>query len=187
MGNVRGSALLSRFEFLAGRFGPEARARVLAEVSETTRAALSGKVDSRAWLPFDAYIDFTVTADRLFGAGDLALCRDMGRHNAEVNLPTAYRVFLRMNNPLYVFQKAARVWDVHYDSGRIMAIQDAPRIGRLRILDFDKPHPAHCRLILGWAERAAELAGAKLSVAREEHCRTRGHGFCEILLVWAED
>jgi hypothetical protein len=136
------------------------------------------------WEPYDAFVDVNVTADRLFGKGDLELCFEMGRYGAEVNLPTLYRIFYRLGSPLFIFRKAARVWDVHYDSGRIVPVQDDERVIRVKILDFERPHRAHCLSVLGWAARSVEMSGATLIRAEEEKCRTRGDGACEMVCAW---
>jgi hypothetical protein len=61
-----------------------------------------------AWVPFDLFIDVNVEIDRLYGKGDLALCREMGRYGARLNLPTLYRIFYRLGSLGFILRKAAR-------------------------------------------------------------------------------
>lgn len=56
--------------------------------------------------------------------------------------------------------------------------------GRLVLSDFGLPHRAHCLSVLGWARKSVELAGATVTYAEEERCRTLGHKDCELVLRW---
>ncbi|MFT3768872.1 MAG: hypothetical protein QM820_25800 [Minicystis sp.] len=120
----------------------------------------------------------------MFGRGDLALCYEMGRHAAEVNLSTLYRLFYRMGNPQFIMRRAAQLWSVHYDSGRLESIDEGQGVARLRISDLERPHRAHCLSVLGWAARSIELSGATLIGADEVKCRTRGDAVCEMVAKW---
>ena len=184
MAQVKGSAILARLQFVETKFGREARERLVYSLSGASRDAVHAGVLPHQWAPYSLFIEVNVEIDRLFGKGDLALCYEMGRFGAEVNLPTLYRIFYRLGSPMFIFRKAARLWEVHYDSGRIVPVQDAERIIRVKILDFDEPHRAHCLSVLGWAARSVEMSGATLVRADEERCRLRGDGACEMVCEW---
>jgi len=184
MAHVKGSAILARLQFVAERYGATGRPRVLAELSPAVRAELEGGVLPHQWVSYDLFIELNVAIDKLFGAGDLALCYEMGRYGAEANLPTLYRIFYRLGSPLFIFRKAARLWEVHYDSGRLVPSQEGSHQIRIKVLDFDHPHRAHCLSVLGWAARSVELSGATLERAEEERCRVRGDGACEFTCAW---
>jgi hypothetical protein len=184
MSNVKGAAITARVRFVRERHGPEGLDRVLGEVKPPTRAVLEGHVLPQAWVPFEVFVDVCATIDRLFGKGDLALCVELGRYAAEVNLPTLYRIFYRLGNPQYIFRRAAQLWSVHYDSGQLAAMEAGDRIARLEIIDFAEPHRVHCLSVLGWATRSIELSGGTVLSAQEDRCRARGEETCEMLLRW---
>jgi hypothetical protein len=184
MARVKGSTVLSRLQFLEERYGASAKQAVIASLSPEWQAVAAKGVPPHEWVPYEFYVDINVAADRLHGRGDLALCREMGRFSAERNLPTLYRIFYRLGSPLFIFRKAARVWEVHYDSGRMVPVQEGERAIRLKMVDFEKPHRAHCLSVHGWAERSAELSGATLVHSEEERCRLRGDAACEIVMLW---
>jgi hypothetical protein len=183
MAQVKGSALLARLQFVEERHGEDGVARVLDALVPAHRTLL-GDLLPHAWAPHDAFIDLCVVIDRLFGKGDLALCYDMGRHAAETNLPTLYRLFYRLGTPLYIFRKAARVWEIHYDSGRLAPVQEGPSQVRIRVLDYEQPHRAHCLSIKGWAARSVEMSGAVIDAIAEDKCRLWGDSTCEMWLRW---
>lgn len=184
MSSVKGAAITARLRFVREHHGDAGLARVLAAVSDATRAVLDARVLPQAWAPFDAFVDLSVAADQLFGRGDLGLCYEMGRHAAEVNLPTLYRLFYRLGSPQFILRKAAQLWSVHYDSGKLAAFEEGEGGARLEIVDFARPHRAHCLSVLGWAARSVELSGGALQKADEERCRTRGDETCELVVRW---
>jgi hypothetical protein len=184
MSNVKGAAVTARIRYVRERHGEEGLARLLAEVPAATRAVIEGRVLPQAWIPYDVFVDVGVVADRLFGAGDLALCYEMARFAADVNLPTLYRLFYRIGNPQYIFRRAAQLWSVHYDSGHLAAIGEGRDSARLEIVDFDCPTRVHCLSVLGWAARSIELSGGVVLVAEEQRCRARGDESCELFARW---
>lgn len=184
MAQVKGSAILSRLQYVEAKHGAQGSERLISSLAAETQGVLRRGLLAHQWAPYDAFVDVNVVADRLFGKGDLALCFEMGRHSAETNLPTLYRIFYRLGSPMFIFRKAARVWEVHYDSGRLVPVQDDERVIRVKILDFERPHRAHCLSVLGWAARSVEMSGATLTRAEEEKCRTRGDHACEMVCAW---
>ncbi|MCC6554149.1 MAG: hypothetical protein IT372_14180 [Polyangiaceae bacterium] len=184
MSNVKGAAVTARVRFVRERFGEGALADLLGALQPDARAAIEERILPQAWVPYDLYIDLNVAIDRLFGAGDLRLCYELGRYSAEVNLPTLYKLFYRLGTPMFVFEKAARVWRLHYDSGVLVPIEEGPKLVRLRVEDFQRPHRAHCLSVLGWAAKSIELSGGTVLRAEEERCRTRGDRACEHSLRW---
>lgn len=184
MVHVKGSAVTSRVRYVRDHFGEAAYRRLRDALSAPHRELLDRGVLPHAWVPYDLFIGINVEADRMFGKGDLALCFEMAKFGAEVNLPTLYRIFYRLNSPKFVFTKATRLWEVHYDSGRLVSLEDGPTSVRLRIEDFAEPHPAHCLSVRGWAVRSVEMSGAVLTGHAEELCRTRGDAACEMRIVW---
>jgi len=184
MSSVKGSAVAARLRFVRERHGEQALARLLEAISAPHRAALEGRVLPQAWVPYDLFVELGEAADRLFGRGDLSLCYEMGRYAAEVNLPTLYRLFYRLGSPKFILRKAAQLWSVHYDSGKLAAFDEGASGARLEIVDFERPHRAHCLAVLGWASRSIELSGGTLLGADEERCRTWGAETCEMTLRW---
>ena len=184
MPNVKGASITARLRFVRERHGEDGLRRLLDAVPATTRAALERRVLPQEWVPYDVFVEMGVAADRLFGTGDLAVCQELGRYSAEVNLPTLYRLFYRLGSPLYIFRRAAQLWGVHYDSGQLAAMEEGPGCARLEILGFERPHRVHCLAVVGWATRSVELSGGTVLSAVEERCRARGDETCEMVARW---
>jgi hypothetical protein len=182
--HVKGSAIAARLRYVRETHGEAASAMLLGALEPAHRQLVDDNILPSAWVPYTLFVDLNVTADRLFGVSDLQLCYAMGRYSAEVNLPTLYKLFYKLGSPLFIFDKAASVWDLHYDSGKLVPVPEAPDAVRLKLLAFGAPHRAHCLSVLGWAVKSAELSGAEIRYAEEERCRTRGDAACEIAIRW---
>jgi hypothetical protein len=183
MANVRGAAVTARLRYVRERHGEDGLRHLFAALPAGMRATLEGALPE-AWVPFDAFVELCVAIDRLFGKGDLALCLELGRYAAEVNLPTHLRLFYRVGSPVYIFRRAAQLWSIHYDSGQLAAMEAGSNVARLEIIDFERPHRVHCLSVLGWAARSLELSGGVILAAEEARCRVRGDETCELMLTW---
>lgn len=184
MARVKGSAVTSRIRFVRDRGGEDAIAKLRAALSPESRSLIELGILPHAWVPFELFVDVNVAADRVLGDGDLGLVREMGKFGAKLNLPTLYRIFYRIGSLPFVLRKAGRLWEVHYDSGRL-DVETGDDWATLAICEFATPHRAHCLSVLGWAEAAGELSGVKVLEARELSCRTHGAQRCELHLRWS--
>lgn len=185
MAHCKGIIVNARLRWVQEHHGDAGFRDLLAGLAPATREVLDRHVLPHAWVPLSAFIDLNVVADQLFGKGDLALCRELGAWSASYNLPRIFKLFYRLGTPMFIFERAAKLWNAHYDSGRLEARRDADGVAHLEIHDFGQPHRAHCYSVLGWAEKSIELSGAKVLRAGEVKCRTQGHPHCELIASWA--
>lgn len=185
MAQCKGLNLSSRFRYVHEVHGAGAAQRLLAELSPETRELLDRRVLPHEWIPFSTFIDVNVVADRLLGKGDLALCKEMGAWAATANLPRIFRLFYRFGSPMFLFERAAKLWSAHYDSGRMETQRDADGLFHLSIHEFGAPHRAHCLSVLGWITRSIEMSGATVDSAMERRCRLRGDECCELVARWS--
>lgn len=183
MPHVRASAVLARLRWVEEHHGREAKRAVLMSLAPTHATAIMAAVNPTIWVPFDAFVALCEGIDRTYGSGDLAMCRMLGRYAADVNLPTIYRIFYKIGSFRYIISKASAVWSTHYDSGRA-STRDIPGGIAFVVEGFATPHRAHCLSVLGWVEQSAVISGAKVSVASETKCRTRGDAVCEFQIQY---
>jgi hypothetical protein len=175
---------MARLAWVRRLHGADGLGAVLEAVSPTARQILSAPLVKAGWYPFTVFVEEIEAIDRIFGAGDLSLARTLGRFAAEANLPTIYRLFYKVGSPRWVIERAARLWSLHYDSGRLTT-EPSPGGGLLvRIEDFATPHRAHCLSVMGWSERSVELSGARLVVVAEGDCKVKGGIECAFSVSW---
>ena len=184
MGNVKGSALASRVLWVQLGRGKAGMDKLRAACSPDLRATLDTGVKNARWYPFEQFIELCVVIDTVFGTGDLGLIKALGRHGAEANLTTIYRLFFKVGSTQWILGRAVRLWSAHYDSGYLDVMTRGPRGAILRIRGFTSPHRVHCASVLGWAERSIELSGGKRVTMVESRCRTRGDELCQLDASW---
>jgi hypothetical protein len=185
MAHCKGIAVTARLKWVQRLHGDPGWARFRDALGDDTRDAVERHILPHGWVPMRTFVDVNVTIDRLFGAGDLRLCRELGAWAAQENLPKVFKLFYRLGTPTFIFERAAKLWTAHYDSGRLELDSPADKRAHLSLFDFAEPHRAHCLSVLGWAAKSIELSGAKVVESDEVRCRTRGDDRCELAVAWA--
>jgi len=182
--NVKGSALATRVAWVGLNHGQSGLDRVCAQASPGLAEAVRDGIVVAQWYPFAQFIELVETIDRRFGKGDGALTHELGRQGADAALTTIYRLFYRVGTVRWVMARAARLWHLHYDAGRL-ELREHPDSIDLMIEDFPTPNCTHCHSVRGWAERSIELSGGEQVTTELTACRTRGASVCCIRAKWA--
>jgi hypothetical protein len=180
--NVKGSALRARVQWVQ-KMGPDAERTFMEALQPETRSMVQSCILVSDWYPFATFIELNTVIDRLFGKGDLALCKDLGRFACDVNLKTLYRLFFKLGSVKFIIGRCAAAWRVNYDHGEMHVAAMGDDWACLRVTGVPAPHRAHCLAVFGWIERATELSGGKVTRA-VERCRLRGDPECEFELAW---
>ena len=184
MSNVKGSAFASRILWVRLHQGESGIERLGKQVSpELGELLRTGAVMSR-WYPFEQFVEINLALDRLFGSGDMALIKTLGRHGADAYLTTIYRLFYKVGTVKWILARASRLWGLHYDTGTLYIDSHPGREAGLRVEGFSSPHRAHCLSVWGWAERSVELSGGVDVRSEELSCRVRGDENCRFRVSW---
>ena len=136
------------------------------------------------WYPFEMFVELNERIDKMFGKGDLARVKELGRYGADANLTTIYRLFYKVGTVQWILSRASRLWGLHYDAGRMIVRAPGGREVELEIVDYDTPHRTHCLSVEGWIERSVELSGGKEVQLEELDCRARGDARCRMRVRW---
>jgi hypothetical protein len=182
--NVKGSALASRVLWVQLGHGAAGMARLRASASVQLGDTLDAGIEKARWYPLRQFYELNVLIDRIFGSGDLSLVKELGRHGADANLTTIYRLFYKVGTTHWILGRAVRLWSAHYDSGYLEVLTRGTRSAVLRIHNFALPERAHCLSVMGWCERSIELSGGKSVEVAEPLCRTRGDEVCQMEATW---
>lgn len=181
---MKGSALASRLLWVTLGHGERGLESLERAVSPALAPVLVNGVHKARWYPFEQFIELNEVIDRLFGTGDLALVRELGRYGADANLRTVYRLFYKVGTVRWILGRAARLWGAHYDSGELRVISDVPCESTLEILGFATPHRVHCLSVAGWCERSVEISGGNQVRLEELECRAEGDDRCLLRVHW---
>lgn len=182
--NIKGSALASRLLWVRLNQGESGLDKLKSSVSAPLASVLESGAVMATWYPLSMFIELNIAIDKAFGKGDLGLIKALGRHGADANLTTIYRLFFKVGTVKWIMARAARLWGMHYDSGRLIVKQFPGKEVEMEIVDYVAPHRVHCLAVQGWAERSIELSGAKDVVVDEIACRANGDEQCRWRVTW---
>ncbi|HEY6461934.1 MAG TPA: hypothetical protein VIY73_17330 [Polyangiaceae bacterium] len=183
-GNVKGSVIQSRIDFVRRHRGDEGVAAVLARLPDPERASLASPVMPFAWYPFELndHLDHAIAAE--LGRGDTVF-RELGAASADDNLTSASQLHsMRDHNPHALLKQASVIYGVYYDTGRREYERVADTRAVLRTYDSLSFSFADCLTVVGWHERAIEMCGGRNVRVTEPVCRALGGPHCEYLCAW---
>ena len=99
---MKGSALASRVLWVRLTHGSDGIERLARQCSPELRAVVETGAKMAKWYPFELFIELNTVVDRVFGAGDGKLVRQLGYHGAGANLATIYRLFYRVGSVMWI-------------------------------------------------------------------------------------
>jgi hypothetical protein len=163
--------------FTMDRFGGEAGWKaVLEKLDKTDRDELQSVIPV-GWYSLAMYARLIRALDAVHGRGDLSLMSALGRYEAEKDLTTIHRVFLRFTNPAFIVEKTSEYWRRFHDTGTWHVTRDDHGVSA--VLDgwgcIDK---ALCSELVAYLTRVLELVGAKNVVLEHPKCRVRSDPQC---------
>jgi hypothetical protein len=186
MAQVRGNTLASGVADLKRRYGEDVFKKIIAAMQPEHAKVLDGGIARTGWYPFEAYIDFCMTGDRLLGKGDFSHTRSVAADAATADLSIFLKVYVTVfSTPSEVLARLPSVWGRYYDSGKLVVTSDTPTQVTFELRDFPTPHAMHCTILEGWTERFLQLTlKRKGKTARCTHprCRTKGAPVCEFVV-----
>ena len=116
MALTKGVGFVNVRAFVTERYGTPAWRQLLEALAPADRELWVGLVPV-GWYDLGAYARLIRAVDRLQGGGDLALVRDLGRFEAERDLTTIQRFFLKLVRPSMAIEQTGKYGRVH-DSGQ---------------------------------------------------------------------
>ena len=170
---TKGVAFLNVRAFTVERFGSGGWTATLDRLVVTDRQELANII-TVGWYPLALYARLLRALEEAHGAGDFALVVRQGRFQAERDLTTIQRVFLRMANPAFAVEKMGEYWRRFHDSGTWEIERATPTRVYGALVDWGVVDRVLCRELGGYMSRVLELVGAK--DVNIEHPRCRAHG-----------
>ncbi len=181
----KGFTVRGALAFVESRWGADGRSQLLPALDTETRGFCERMVLSSEWVPFRVQVHLYEGIDRVFGAGDHALCRDIGRFTSEHEMSTINQLFLKLGKLEHWMRAAGLMWNRYYSAGRLEVGEFTKKGGILFVRDFDPISDAFCRDLGGWFERTAELSGEKDVRLEHPECVLRSGQDCVYRASWA--
>jgi hypothetical protein len=166
-----------------GANGADAWARVSSSMGADDRRTLESAI-AIGWYPLAMYARLIRNIDAVLGTGDLTQVTRLGRFEAERDLKTIHRVFLRLASPTFLLDQTASYWGRFHDTGVWKIEKTAPRAAVGHLDGWGCVDEALCRELLAYLTRAFELTGGRSVNMSHPVCRARSGPRCTFTLQW---
>src|SRR5437868_11352567 len=103
--------------FTLARFGGDAGWKAVLESLDAGDREELAAVIPVGWYSLEMYARLIRALDRVHGKGDLSLMKELGRYEAENDIKTIHRFFLRFTNPAFIVEKTSEYWKRFHDTG----------------------------------------------------------------------
>jgi predicted hydrocarbon binding protein len=168
--------------FTVGRFGEPGWTAVLEKLGPKDRDELQAVIPV-GWYSLELYARLIRAVDQVHGRGDLGMMKELGRYEAEHDLTTIQRAFLRLFNPAFAVEKTGEYWKRFHDTGTWHVTRDPH--GLSAVLDgWGVVDTALCREVVAYLTRFLELVGAKNVAVEHPKCRGRADPQCLFKARW---
>ena len=184
-GKTKGIGFVSIREFVLERYGLDGWTDLLAELSAEDRAEIEAVV-TVGWYSLPLYARALRALDKVRGAGDLHIVQQLGKFQAERDLTTVHRAFLRIANPSFILEQSAEYWGRFHDTGKWTVERLAPARVRAYLDGWAHVDAALCREVCGYLLKAFELVGAQNPWLDHAQCRARGSARCLFSGGWGD-
>jgi RNA polymerase sigma factor (sigma-70 family) len=174
-GLIPGAKIFLRRDFVRERFGVATWEAVLSRVPEEDRRQIA-TADSGAW--YDVHLVerlHQAVADQL--KADDALLTELGRFDADRELSTVYRWFVRLLRPSFAIRHMNLYWRRSHDTGTWRSWQNGAEV-TAELRDWAVINRAWCTTLAGYLGRTLELFGGKIGPIEHTECRAEGHEAC---------
>ncbi len=169
-------------KFTTARFGEAGWTAVVDALSKEDRDELQAVIPM-GWYSLSLYARLIHALAKVHGGGDLAFIKELGRFEAEQDLTTIHRVFLRFTNPAFIVEKTSEYWRRFHDTGTWNVTRDDHGVSA--VLDgWGVVDAALCREVVAYLTRVLELVGAKNVVVEHPKCRGRADPQCLFRARW---
>lgn len=178
-GNIKGSMLRSRFEWLKDNHPEIDRDEVIAALPAATNERMKRGVLSSGWYPFEDLINLDKHLWERFRDDMPDIIQEFGRYSAKKNLKV-----MSVMTPHEFFRNSVKMHDRFQDFGKADYEQTGPTSGKMVYLDYPCYSPVFCESAFGFFEQCLILFGAGSPKVTEPQCQCRGDASCTFSMTW---
>jgi hypothetical protein len=179
---AKGTNMLHMRSFVERTYGPSDWQRVLDSLVPSDRDVVT-QLTPIGWYDLGTQHRLLRTIDATLGKGDLSLVPVVGRYEADQDLSTVHRLFVRFTSPAYVLEKSGEYWRRFYDTGR-WTVQRGKDTATGSLFDFGIVDGAFCTYLAAYIYRMFQLAGARTGSLEHTECRARDGQACVFVGRW---
>lgn len=179
-GQVKGSMLRSRFEWLKESHPDVDKDAVIAALPTETSTRLKRGLLSSSWYPFGDLIHLDRYLWERFKGEMPDILQEFGRYSAKKNLTV-----MSVMTPHEFFRNSVKLHDRFQDFGKAEYEQTGPTSGKMVYLDYPCYSPVFCESAFGFFEQCLILFGASAPKVSEPQCHCRGDSSCTFSMTWS--
>jgi predicted hydrocarbon binding protein len=181
---IKGNQIVLAKRYFLEHFDPEAVKSVYQNLSSDAREIIDRAILSGTWEPEEAYVEFLIKADKILGAGDYKLDWECGKFIAIKGIPTVYKIFIKLGDPMFVIERADRFWHQVHSTGKLQIVKTGKNSIIGKVIEKEFPHKAFCATLAGYFYGTLELCGAKNIQIKETICAADRGNTCEFAVSW---
>ena len=178
-GQVKGSMLRSRLEWLKDVHPDMNKDELIAALPPETSARLKRGILSSGWYPFADLVSLDKHLWERFHKEMPDILQDFGRYSAKKNLNV-----ISVMTPHEFFRNSAKLHDRFQDFGKVEYEQTGPTSGKMVYVDYPCFSPVYCESAFGFFEQCLILFGAGSPKVSEPQCHCRGDASCTFSMTW---
>jgi predicted hydrocarbon binding protein len=185
MARSKGTVFVALKSFIRKRFGDDGWQRFLASMPDADRVQVEMPVSGKWYELALVHRALHALVDEL-GGGNVDIAEDFGKHDAENDLNTVQRIFLRLANPAYAIEKSGQYWSRFCDFGELKVTRHGKNSASATLTGVPLVEELYCRQLTGYLTRLFELVGAKDLKVSHSECCARGDRQCTWMGTWRE-
>ena len=161
MTEIKATAVNPTLEYVMYEHGKDVFREVMMKLSEDQYRMFRKKLLVTAWVPLDDFLDLNRAIVDVLWDGDERMIEVVGRYSADQSFNRFYKILLRFITPDTLMDKASSIFSSMYRPGEQKIEESGKGYCRFSISGMEVKDPVLYYRIKGYAERAAELTGAK--------------------------
>jgi hypothetical protein len=189
MVRIKGLAVRARLDYVEAQFGPQGKSRVVNALTPAHRELLRDGVLVSGWYPLALSDDILGCAERLLGASDGSLCREIGKASARKGLTGARSAFAAKPSPGEIAAKMARstelLWQSYYDTGSMCTRTVDEHEIESELIGIDVDSRWMCQVLTGYIGAHIEVLGGSNVTVDHAQCRSTGAKRCIWRARWS--
>lgn len=154
--HVSGSVLRARYRFVQEKGAFD---EVCAVLSDDVRERFEKGFLETEWYARTTFEEIMAAIVSVIGEGDVEVAREAGAFACQTNLTGVQRIFFKFGSPSFTLDRASRAWKANYSLGSMEVLERSKTDFHTIVRDYPEMSQAQRLTVLGWMEKALEIAG----------------------------
>jgi hypothetical protein len=169
--------------FVVMRFGEQAYENVLHTMDVEDQSALDAIVPV-GWYELALYARLIHALNRQHGRPDLSLLDELGRYEAQQDLTTIHRLFMKVANPGLILAKSMELWRRFHDTGEWEIVRHSSTAATGTLRNWGIVDAGMCTELCGYIEGIISVGSGRDVRVKHLACRVNRAPACVFEGSW---